>query len=706
MSYLPERLDAGSPYPLGANFNGLGVNFAVYSANAEKMELCVYDADGLHETARFEMPECTDEVWHGYLPHARPGTVYGYRAYGPYKPEEGHRFNPNKLLLDPYAKGIRGELNWSNSLFGYDVESGDDTTFSPLDSGADMIKATVVSSQYDWGEDRHPNTPWADTVIYEAHVRGLTKLMADVPEAERGTFAALSHPKVIDHLKRIGVTAVELLPVHGFVQDHFLQERGLSNYWGYNSLAFFSPERRYLSNGSVKEMKLAIRRLHAAGLEVILDVVYNHTAEGSEMGTTLSFRGFDNANYYRLLPDQPRYCINDTGTGNTVNTSTTRVLQMIADSLRYWADEFHVDGFRFDLGLTLGREPHGFDRGAGFFDVLRTDPTLQRLKLITEPWDIGPGGYQLGHFPPGFSEWNDQYRDGVRRYWRGDAGMRPELAARLSGSGDLFDRRSRRPWASLNYLASHDGYTLNDVVSYEQRHNEANGEDNKDGHGENFSCNWGVEGPTDDAAIQTTRDRVRRSMLMSLFTALGTPMLLAGDEFGRTQEGNNNAYCQDNEINWLDWGLAGSEAGEALTAFTARLTALRRHYPVLHARNFLYGQEEVAPGVLDVDWFDERGEHLSAEDWNNAQGRALTMRRASRIDDRSVEVMTLLMNASQNAIVFILPEPSTFARRLLVDSADPTAPEWELDAGAAIEVQDRSAVLFVAVLGNAEQPAS
>ena len=706
MSYLPERLEAGSPYPLGANFDGLGVNFAVYSANAEKIELCVYDADGAHEVARFEMPECTDEVWHGYLPHARPGTVYGYRAYGPYLPEEGHRFNPNKLLLDPYAKGVKGELNWSNSLFGYDVESGDDTTFSPLDSGPDMIKATVVSSQYDWGDDRRPNTPWADTVIYEAHVRGLTKLMQDIPEAERGTFHALSHPKVIDHLKRLGVTAVELLPIHGFVQDHFLQERSLSNYWGYNSLAFFSPERRYLSNGSVKEMKLAIRRLHAAGLEVILDVVYNHTAEGSEKGTTLSFRGLDNAKYYRLLPGQPRYCINDTGTGNTVNTSTTRVLQMIAGSLRYWADEFHVDGFRFDLGLTLGREPHGFDPGAGFFDVLRTDPTLQRLKLITEPWDIGPGGYQLGQFPPGFSEWNDKYRDGVRKYWRGDEGMRPELAARLSGSGDLFDRRSRRPWASLNYLASHDGYTLNDVVSYEQRHNEANGEDNKDGHGENYSCNWGVEGPTDDAVIQATRDRVRRSMLTSLFTALGTPMLLAGDEFGRTQQGNNNAYCQDNELNWLDWDLAGSEAGEALTAFTARLTCLRRQYPVLHARSFLYGQEEVAPGVLDVDWFDERGEHLSSEDWNNAQGRALTMRRASRMEDGSIEVMTLLMNASENPLAFVLPEPATFSRRLLIDSADPTAPERDLDAGDRIEVQDRSAVLFVGALHGAEPPPS
>jgi isoamylase len=701
LNHLPDRLEPGSPYPLGATFDGLGVNFAVYSANAEKIELCLYDAEGEKEISRFEMPECTDEVWHGYLPHARPGTVYGYRAYGAYEPERGHRFNHHKLLLDPYAKGVKGELKWSKSLFGYDVDSGDDLTFNDLDSGADMIKATVVSSQYDWGDDRRPNVPWKDTVIYEAHVRGLTKLMEDVPEMERGTFHALSHPKVIDHLKRLGVTAVELLPIHGYVQDHFLEERGLSNYWGYNSLAFFSPERRYLSDGTVDEVKLAIRRLHAAGLEVILDVVYNHTAEGSEKGTTMSFRGFDNEKYYRLLPDQPRYCINDTGTGNTVNTSTTRVLQMIADSLRYWAEEFHVDGFRFDLGLTLGREPHGFDRGAGFFDVLRTDPTLQRLKLITEPWDIGPGGYQLGQFPPGFAEWNDKYRDGMRRFWRGDSGMRGEVAARLSGSGDLFDRRARRPWATINYLASHDGYTLNDIVSYEQRHNEANKEDNKDGHSENFSCNWGVEGPTDDPTIQATRDRVRRSMLVTLLTALGTPMLLAGDEFGRTQNGNNNAYCQDNELNWLDWTQAASEHGQAIMAFTSRLTALRHKYPVLRASTFLYGQDEIAPGVLDVDWFDERGQHLSSEDWGNPEGRALTMRRASRLSDGTVEVMTLLLNASPVPLDFTLPEPATFSRRMLIDSADPEAEERDLEAGETLEVKDRAAVLFVSVL---EQP--
>ena len=703
MSYLPERLDAGSPYPLGASFDGLGVNFAVFSANADKVELCVYDADGRGEIARYEMPECTDEVWHGYLAEARPGLVYGYRVYGAYAPEEGHRFNPNKLLLDPYAKGLTGEIRWSSSLFSYDVDSGDDLSFSELDSGPDMVKGRVVANQFDWTDDRRPNTAWTDTVIYEAHVRGMTKLLDAVDQPERGTFAALSHPKVIDHLKRLGVTAVELLPIHAYLQDQTLQQKGLTNYWGYNTLNFFTPEPRYLSQPALDEVKLAIRRLHAAGLEVILDVVYNHTCEGSELGPTLSFRGFDNAIYYRLQDGNPRYCINDTGTGNTVNTSKARVLQMIADSLRYWAEEFHVDGFRFDLGVTLGREPDGFTTSAGFFDVLRTDPVLQRLKLISEPWDIGPGGYQLGRHPPGFAEWNDKTRDGIRKFWRGDEGMRPEMAARLSGSGDLFDRRSRRPWASVNYIASHDGYTLNDVVSYEQRHNLKNGEDNRDGHGENYSRNWGVEGPTEDAAIQATRDRVRRSMLTTILTALGTPMLLAGDEFGRTQQGNNNAYCQDNEVNWIDWAQARSQAGEALTAFTARLIALRRQYPVLHSRNFLYGQEEVAPGLLDVSWFDERGQVLSMDDWGNPQGRALVMRRAEACRDGSIQVLTMLMNASEYALDFTLPEPATFSRRQLLDSADPDAAERELEAGETLKVQDRAVVLFAGVI---EAPAA
>jgi len=702
LNQLPNRLEPGSPFPLGATFDGMGVNFAVYSANGEKVELCLFDATGRKEIARLELPECTDEVWHGYLPEANEGLLYGYRVHGPYEPEQGHRFNPNKLLLDPYAKGLKGSLKWTDALFGYSLNSKRaDLSFDRRDSAPAMPKGVVVSSHFDWTGDQRPNTPWSETVIYEAHVKGLTKLFDEVRPPARGTFAALSHPKVIDHIKRMGFTAVELMPIHAYVQDRNLQEKGLSNYWGYNTLSFFSPEPRYLSEPQLNEVRTAIRRLHAAGLEVILDVVYNHTAEGSERGPTLSFRGLDNASYYRLVDGQPRYCVNDTGTGNTLNLSTTRVLQMVVDSLRYWANEFRVDGFRFDLGVTLGREPTGFDPGSGFFDVLRTDPVLQRLKLISEPWDIGPGGYQLGRHPPGFAEWNDKYRDGVRKYWRGDPGMRPDLAARLAGSGDLFDRRARRPWASLNYLASHDGYTLNDVVAFEQRHNEANGEDNNDGHGENYSRNWGAEGPTEDAAINDARDRVRRSMLVTLFSSLGTPMLLAGDEFGRTQGGNNNAYCQDNEISWMDWTLAKSEHGQALTRFVARVIALRKQYPVLRSRNFLYGQGEPAKDLLDIDWFDERGERLSPEDWGNPEGRALVMQRACKCDNGEIQVVTLALNASSDTLTFKLPASGGSRMRLLIDSGEPDAPERDVEG--EFELRDHAAVLLVGSIA-AETP--
>jgi glycogen operon protein len=699
LNLIPTRLLAGSPYPLGASFDGLGVNFAVYSAHAEKVELCLFDPEGRREIARLPMPEWTDEVWHGYLPEAKPGLLYGYRVHGPYAPEQGHRFNANKLLLDPYAKAMKGALRWTDALFGYRVNAQRaDLSFDRRDSAPAMPKGVVVSSQFDWRDDRRPDTPWSETVIYEAHVRGLTMLMDEVRPPERGTFAALSHPKVIDHLKRLGVTTVELMPIHAYVQDRHLQERGLKNYWGYNTLAFFAPEHRYLSEPALDEIRLAIRRLHAAGLEVILDVVYNHTAEGSERGPTLSFRGLDNASYYRLVDGQPRYCVNDTGTGNTLNLSTTRVLQMVVDSLRYWAEEFRVDGFRFDLGVTLGREPTGFTSGAGFFDVLLTDPVLQKLKLISEPWDIGPGGYQLGRHPPGFAEWNDKFRDGVRKYWRGESDMRGELAARLAGSGDLFDRRARRPWASINYLASHDGYTLNDVVTYEQRHNEANGEDNRDGHTANYTCNWGAEGPTTDEGVNALRDKVRRAMLTTLFTALGTPMLLAGDEFGRSQGGNNNAYCQDAALNWIDWTQAQSVSGRALSAFVARLIKLRQTYPILRSRNFLYGQDEPAPGILDMAWFDERGEPLAEHDWRNAEGRALAMRRAARCDDGSVQIVTLLLNAAADRLQFSLAGPPGLTWRRLIDSAAPDAPEAELEAGDTLAVEGRSAVLATATL--------
>jgi len=695
---LPDTLDAGSAYPLGATFDGLGVNFSVYSANAEKIELCVFDASGRRELKRFALPEWTDEVWHGYLPDAQPGLSYGYRAYGRYAPEEGHRFNPNKLLLDPYAKAMTGELRWTDAMYGYQVKSPrEDLSFDRRDNAMLMPKGVVTDSHFDWSRDVRPNTPWSETVIYEAHPKGLTKLFEEVQPSERGTFAALGNPKVIAHLKRLGVTALELLPIHSYIQDRFLQEKGLRNYWGYNTLNFFTPERSYFSTDSHDELRRSIRRLHAAGIEVILDVVYNHTCEGSEQGPTLSWRGLDNASYYRLVKDQPRYSINDTGTGNTLNLTKARVLQMVADSLRYWATSFGIDGFRFDLGLTLGRTDDGFDPGAGFFDVIRQDPVLGRLKLITEPWDIGPGGYQLGNFPPSFAEWNDKYRDTVRKFWRGDHHQRADLAARLTGSADLFDRRARRPWASVNLLGAHDGYTLADTVAYEERHNEANGEDNRDGHSNNCSRNWGVEGPTDDPAINETRRRVMRSMLTTLFASLGTPMLVAGDEFGRTQGGNNNAYCQDNEISWLDWNQAKSPEGEALIDFTARLVALRREYPMLRAGNFLYGDETPEQGLRDIEWWDERGVQLTPEDWHNPNGRALAMRRATELPGGEIQVVSLLLNASEGPLTFHMPPPNDVVRTVLIDSDKPEQGATEI--GETYEVAAQGAVLLTWTLG-------
>jgi isoamylase len=696
MAAYPDRLAPGSPYPLGATWDGLGTNFAVFSAHAQRIDLCLFDPSGRRQIAAFTLPECTDEVWHGYLPNAQLGLLYGYRAYGLYEPQRGYRFNPRKLLLDPYTRRIFGELKWSDALFGYRVDSPRaDLSRDNRDSAAGMVKSVVTDDGFNWADDRPPNIPWSDTVIYEAHLRGLTMLSEDVRANERGTFAALADQKIIDHLRRLGITAVELLPIHAFVQDRHLLQKGLRNYWGYNTLGFFAVEPHYLSENSAHEMRVAVRRLHAAGIEVFLDVVYNHTAEGSELGPTLSFRGLDNPSYYRLVPDNPRHCINDTGTGNTLNLSNARVLQLVMDSLRYWVTQFHIDGFRFDLGVTLGRESQGFDPGAGFFDVLRQDPVLSRVKLIAEPWDIGPGGYQLGHHPPGFAEWNDRYRDSIRRFWRGDTGQRGELAARIAGSSDLFDRRARRPWASVNYAASHDGYTLADVVSYVEKHNQANGEDNRDGHGDNYSANWGVEGPTDDPAIKETRARVQRALLATVFLSHGTPMLLAGDEFGRTQRGNNNAYCQDNEVSWLDWKQAAAPEGRALTAYVARLAHLRHAHPVLRCRQFLHGKDELAPGVRDLAWFDTHGEMISPESWNNPEKRLLAVRRASKSDDGSVPILTFLLNPSDRDRSFVLPPPR-LPTRLLLDSATPEREEQDI-AGHQIAVTARSAVLLRAV---------
>jgi glycogen operon protein len=689
------KLHPGRPDPIGATWDGLGVNFAVFSAHADDIELCLFDPAGRREIARLKLPECTDEIFHGYLPEARPGLLYGYRAHGPYRPEQGHRFNPNKLLLDPYARQIAGSVRWTDALFGYRLGARPgDLGFDRRDSAPSMPKAVVCDDAHTWGDDRPPGHAWNDTVIYEAHLRGLTMGREHLPARERGTFAALCHPRVIEHLVGLGITSVELMPVHAFLQDRFLVAKGLRNYWGYSTLGFFAPEPRYLSDGTLGEMRLAIRRLHAAGIEVILDVVYNHTCEGSELGPTVSWRGLDNASYYRLMPGQERHCINDTGCGNTLNISHPRVLQMVMDSLRYWVDAFHVDGFRFDLGSILGREPGGFDPGSGFFDAIRQDPVLARVKLISEPWDLGPGGYQLGRHPPGFAEWNDRYRDGLRKFWRGDFGQRAELAARLMGSSDIFEQRRRRTWASVNYLASHDGFPLHDVVSYNARHNLANGEDNRDGHGENYTNNWGVEGPAEDAGIRARRARVKRAMLTTLFASHGTPMLLAGDEMDRTQQGNNNAYCQDNQISWVDWALAGSPDAVALRDFAAALIALRRRYPVLRSARFLHGATEPRPGIRDVAWFDETGCELTQAAWNDPAAQLLSLRRAGAGVEQGVDVTLLLLNATGCDRDFVLPPPA-LPWRCVIDSASGQTTQTPVSSHA-VPVGARSAMLLVA----------
>ncbi|WP_301116022.1 glycogen debranching protein GlgX [Pusillimonas sp. (ex Stolz et al. 2005)] len=675
-----DRLQPGLPYPLGATSDGLGVNFAVFSANATRMDLCVFDERGRKEIKRFPLPECTDEVWHGYLPDAQPGLVYGYRAHGPYDPARGHRFNPQKLLLDPYAKQLSGALRWSDSLFGYRVgHSRMDLSQDRRDSAAWVPKAVVTEDNFNWGDDEPPAIPWEDSLIYEAHIRGLSMMREDIRVNWRGTVDALAHPAFIDHLLKVGVTSLELLPVHAALDDHFLVERGLRNYWGYNTLAYFAPEPRYLTVRGANALRMAIRRLHSAGIEVILDVVYNHTAEGNELGPTLSWRGLDNASYYRLIPGEERYYINDTGCGNTVNLSHPRVLQMVMDSLRHWAQSYRVDGFRFDLGVTLGREGTGFDPGSGFFDAILQDPVLARKKLISEPWDIGPDGYQLGNHPPGFAEWNDRYRDTVRRFWRGDAEQRGEMASALSGTPALFDNRHRRRWASVNFVASHDGFTAADVVSYNDKHNEANGDENGDGHGENYSSNWGVEGPTPDKAINKLRETVLRSMLATVLVSDGTPMLLAGDEFANSQKGNNNAYCQDNEIAWLDWKQASEKHGQALINWVARVRALRRAHPSLRRSRFGDDSIELVPGIKRAAWYDIDGSEMSDEAWAFSEGRVLGFQRAVMAGEQ-LDVTLLLFNGANEDISFELPAlPCRWFRRL--DSVLDGRISGEVDTG-------------------------
>ncbi|MGQ7794117.1 glycogen debranching protein GlgX [Faunimonas sp. B44] len=692
----------GRPFPLGATWDGLGVNFAIFSAHATKVELCLFDESGETELERIELPEYTDEIWHGYLPSARPGTTYGYRVHGAYAPEAGHRFNPNKLLIDPYAKQLIGELRWAPEIFGYRLDSRDkDLSFDERDSAAFVPKCRVIDPAFTWGSERRPNVPWEQTIFYEMHVKGFTMLHDRIPENCRGTFAALADPHVIAYLKSLGLTSVELLPIHAFVDDDYLLQKGLRNYWGYNSIGFFAPDPRYLNTPFVNEFKETVNQFHAAGIEIILDVVYNHTAEGNELGPTLSLKGIDNASYYRLMPDEPRFYINDTGTGNTVNLSHPRVLQMVADSLRYWATEMRVDGFRFDLATILAREPYGFDEGGGFLDACRQDPVLSMVKLIAEPWDIGPGGYQVGRFPPGWAEWNDKFRDTVRAFWKGDEGKLAELAARITGSGDLFNRRGRKPWASVNFITAHDGFTLHDLVSYNDKHNEANGEDNRDGHSNNHSWNHGAEGPTDDAEIVALRERQKRNMLATLLLAQGTPMLLAGDEFGRTQNGNNNAYCQDNALNWIDWG-ALTEEGRQMVDFVRKLIALRKAYPILHRGRFLVGEYNDEIDVKDVTWLAPDASEMTPEQWQDPRARCLGIVLDGRAQPTGIRrrgsdaTLLIVMNAHHDVVEFTLPSvPEGDSWRCLLDTHVPERiEETPHEFGDVYEVTGRSFLVF------------
>jgi len=612
----------GAPYPRGATWDGEGVNFALFSENATQVDLCLFSANGRQELQRIRLKEQTDMVWHCYLPEARPGMIYAWRVHGPYDPNHGHRFNPHKLLLDPYAKEIVGPLTWSDTHFGYRVgHPNGDLSFDTRDNAYGMPKCRVVDPAFSWGDDRAPKIPWHEMVIYELHVRGFTKRHPDVAPALRGTYAGLATAPVLDHLRRLGVTSIELMPTHTFIDDRHLIDRGRRNYWGYNSIGYFAPEPLYAASGSSREFKTMVKTLHSAGFEVILDVVYNHTAEGNHMGPTLSFKGIDNSVYYRLNQDAPRFYTDYTGCGNTLNMQHPRVLQLIMDSLRYWVQEMHVDGFRFDLAAALAREMHDVDRFGAFFDILHQDPILSQVKLIAEPWDLGEGGYQVGNFPPGWAEWNDRYRDSMRAFWRGDGGRIGEFATRLTGSSDLYARNGRRPYASINYITCHDGFTLEDLVSYNHKHNEANGEANRDGNDHNLSWNHGVEGPSDTPGIVALRARLKRNLLASLFFSQGVPMLLAGDEMGRTQRGNNNAYCQDNETSWLNWNL--SAANCELMEFVVRLIRLRREHPVFRRRHFFQGRAIRGAGTKDIHWLKPDGSEMSDKEWTHDDARSL-----------------------------------------------------------------------------------
>ncbi|MDW4499749.1 glycogen debranching protein GlgX [Sulfitobacter sp. D35] len=685
-----RRLQSGSHVELGATWDGSGTNFALFSAHAEKVELCLFDARGRREIERIELPEFTHQVWHGYLTDVRPGQLYGYRVHGPYAPEAGHRFNSNKLLLDPYAVQHHGTMRWHPAIFGYKVghQSGD-LSFDRRDSAFVMPKCVVADPAYTWGSDIRPEVPWSRTIIYEAHVSGMTEGLGDMEPPMRGTFEGLADPRVIDHFVKLGVTSVELLPVQAFYDEGHLTEKGLVNWWGYSTIGFFAPAQRYLTaGGSHHEFKLMVRRLHEAGIEVILDVVYNHTAEGSELGPTISFRGIDNASYYTLA-DDPRYYFDTTGCGNSLNLKNSRVLQMVMDSLRYWVEECHVDGFRFDLATTLGRDRDHYSEHAVFLEAVRQDPVLKGVKLIAEPWDTGAGGYQVGNFPPGWAEWNDQYRDTVRGYWRGDGGTLGTLAARMLGSSETFSHAGRRPWSSVNFITAHDGFTLMDLVSYNEKHNAANGEDNKDGHSHNLSWNCGVEGPTDDLEIRELRTRQRRNMMATLLLSQGTPMILMGDERGRSQDGNNNSYCQPGEMNWFPWEASDDAEFET---FVAGLIAVRKSFDLFAADRYLHSGPDVRVNRRAA-WMRPDGRSMEPGNWNDPNARAVGL-----LMHRKGTDLYLVLNASETEVAFMLPEPIERPWQRLVDTqtglADPDSPHVE--SAREVVTMPRSLILLKA----------
>jgi isoamylase len=701
------RVWPGQPYPLGATWTGVGVNFAVFSAHATHVDLCLFDSpDTTAPTDCVTLPEHTDMVWHGYLPDVRPGQLYGYRVHGPYDPGAGHRFNPNKIVLDPYAKSIGRAVRWDDSVFGHAIgDPGGDLSFDTRDNAAFATLAAVIDPAFTWGDDRPPHTPWHKTVIYEMHVKGFTKLHPNVPAPLRGTYEALTTEAAIEHLQQLGVTAVELMPVHHHAYDRHLVERGLSNYWGYNTQAFFAPDIRYSASGlpdnSVREFKRMVKALHSAGLEVILDVVYNHTAEGNHLGPTLSLRGIDNLSYYRLVPDDKRYYLDFTGCGNTLNMRSPQVLQLIMDSLRYWVLDMHVDGFRFDLASTLARELYEVDRLGAFFDIVHQDPVLSQVKLIAEPWDLGAGGYQVGNFPVLWTEWNGKYRDAMRAFWRGDDRGVAEVATRIAGSNDLYEHSGRRPYASINFITSHDGFTLHDLVSYDQKHNETNGDNNQDGEGENLSWNCGVEGPSSDPKVIRLREQQKRNLMASLLLSVGVPMISGGDEMGRTQQGNNNAYCHDSETSWTSWSLNPDQ--RAFLDFTRKLVRFRRSQPTLARRKYFQGRSIRGAEVKDIYWLDPSGREMTDEAWNAPFVRSLGVLMVGNaindIDERgrlvSGDTLLILLSAHSECVPFVLPAVEHGHEWVrIIDTIEARSMETRFGGGTKYTLQGRTVVLF------------